>query len=277
MQEIKTQQQVEFAYSVEEASEQDIINYGRSHLGALGYSENEEDQLDLDHYRTVAISIQINKGAYKWAIGDMIVNMRRRFGRLSESIMEEFANLLGEEISTLYNSATTSENWWNQDRRYVAKHISHSHHSELNGLEEAVQDELIAQAFNERWTVRRLRDEAKKHRKNAGTDFNGVVDQTEPEQGEPILAPENNLSGLGGNAAQDEEKPRPDNEYEQLADQLEGDDKGYDWTDDRKGLVMIADDPIVAADQLVVLVKSGKINSGWVASLIQRLMQELEV
>jgi len=275
MQETKTQ--VAFAYSVEEASEQDIINYGRSHLGAFGYSENEEDQLDLDHYRTVAISIQINKGSYKWAIGDMIVNMRRRFGRLSETIMEEFANLLGEEISTLYNSATTSENWWEQGRRYVAKHISHSHHTELNGLEVDAQDELIAQAFNERWTVRRLRDEAKKHRKNAGTDFDGVVDDSIPAQQEPEIIPENNLSGIGGSDQSDEEKPRPDNEYEQLADHSESDNKAYDWTDDRKGLVMIADDPIVAADQLVVLVKSGKINPGWVAALIQRLMQELEV
>lgn len=274
MTETKTQQQVEFAYSVEEASEQDIINYGRSHLGAFGYSENEEDQLDLDHYRTVAISIQINKGSYKWAIGDMIVNMRRRFGRLSESIMEEFADLLGEEISTLYNSATTSENWWDQGRRFVAKHITHSHHTELNGLPEDVQDQLIAQAFDERWTVKRLRDEAKKYRK--AKDYSGVVDDTMPE--EPEIAPENSLAGLGSTTqSEDEEKPRPDNEYEQLADHLEGDGKGYDWTDDRKGLVMIADDPIVAADQLVVLVKSGKINSGWVASLIQRLMQELEV
>lgn len=279
---------VEYEFAAAEVNRETALPYTYQFISSLGYEDPEGISDWAEHDKLIAVGLGALEDCPPLSRGDHVLAMRRRSrtGQLSRDRMVELAKLYKVSVSRLYSNATTAENF-ELDRRNLSENVGYSHLEALNGLPSAKQDEFLVQVESEELSVEHLTELVNQYKKGeviAETEeFTGAIDQTVPDIGneENSIAPENSLNGIGGSSQSAEEKPRPDNEYEVLADELEGDADAYSWghevEDDRRGLTMLATDPVAAAEQMVALLKTGAINEGWIATFIAAITQKMGV
>lgn len=280
---------VEYTFETStEVSRETALPYTYQFISSLGYEDPEGVSDWTEHDKLIAVGLGALEDCPPLSRGDHVLAMRRRSrtGQLSRDRMVELAKLYKVSVSRLYSNATTAENF-ELDRRNLSENVGYSHLEALNGLPTEKQDEFLSQAEVNALSVEALCELVNQYKRGQviaeSDEFTGAIDQTIPDIGneENSINPENNLNGIGGNSQSTEDKPRPDNEYEQLADELEGDADAYSWghevENDRRGLTTLASDPIAAAEQMVALIKTGAINEGWIATFIAALTQKMGV
>lgn len=248
---------------ISEINPQEALNYAKRFMTELGYEEPEADSFPADHDKVVAVGIAALSDIPPLARGDHVLAMRRRAGgNLSKEKMQEMARYYKISASRLYSNATTAENF-PIHYRPISVHIGYSHLEVLNGMTDDHKEELLDKAEELQWTVEQLTDEAsrlKSWKETAVADeFTSAIDDT---------IPENNLGGIALS---------PDETIEEKAERAAGDADAYSWSgeqelDDRRGF-SLAMEPIAAAEQIAMLVRTGEINEGWVATFVAHLTE----
>lgn len=179
-------------------------------------------QMTYAQWAEIGERFQRVSGSINWWLGDWINTGQKKWGEKYTQAIE----VTGNKLQTLMNYAYVARNVPFSVR---TEKLSWTHHWNVADLDEGAQRELLRFAIDH--------DLSSKELSAAVDDYKANLKQLSEKQPDPIVKYPTLHNGtmLHPSATPTHELSKiinADNTYEQLADDLAGDESGYDWTNE---------------------------------------------
>lgn len=115
-------------------------------------------EVSQEEWMTVFKALKTVEGCVQFWIGDCLAYRQQKWG-----MYDDIAEETGMDKKTLWEYKNVSENIKPSAR---AEHLSYTHHREVASLPQEKQEHFLQKAFDENLSVRDLREEIKKEKRN---------------------------------------------------------------------------------------------------------------